>query len=185
MLKSILNILQLERIHFHDFMLDVHSTLRNHQHKADPLSAVADDIANKTKVLCLDELFVTDVADAMILHRLFSRLWDRGLVLVATSNRHPDALYEGGLQRSLFLPFIERLKTACHLHDMSSTTDYRRLAQHQQGLYFVGTEREKELEERFKELANENPIVSVKIPVAMGRYLEMPKVGTYVLLFVF
>lgn len=65
--------------------------------------------------------------------RLFGRLWDRGLVLVATSNRAPDALYEGGLQRHLFLPFIARLKTACMAHDMASTVDYRRLAHHANG----------------------------------------------------
>ncbi len=91
-------------------MLEVHSRLQTHAHESDPLTAVANDISRKTKVLCLDELFVTDVADAMILHRLFGRLWDNGLVLVATSNRRPDTLYEGGLQRQLFLPFIARLK---------------------------------------------------------------------------
>ena len=71
---------------------------------------VADHISRECAVLCLDEFFVTDVADASILSRLFGRLFENGLVLVATSNRKPDALYEGGLQRDLFLPFIEKLK---------------------------------------------------------------------------
>lgn len=76
----------------------------------DPLVEVADDISKGCRVLALDEFFVTDVADAMVLHRLFDRLWDNGLVLIATSNRAPDDLYEGGLQRDSFLPFIDRLK---------------------------------------------------------------------------
>ena len=76
----------------------------------DPLVQVADAVARESKVLCLDEFFVNDVADAAILNRLFSRLWENGLVLVSTSNRQPDSLYEGGLQRNLFLPFIDKLK---------------------------------------------------------------------------
>lgn len=96
-------------------MLDIHSRLRHTTGELDPLKHVADDVAQGIKVLALDELFVTDVADAMILHRLFGRLWDNGLVLVATSNRAPDALYENGLQRQLFLPFIARLKVRTRL----------------------------------------------------------------------
>ena len=102
--------LQLKRTHFHDFMLEVHSSLKKFHSSQDPLVQVADAVAREWKVLCLDEFFVNDVADAAILNRLFSRLWENGLVLVSTSNRAPDALYEGGLQRHLFLPFIEKLK---------------------------------------------------------------------------
>jgi peroxisome-assembly ATPase len=98
---------------------------------------VADSIASHTRVLCLDELFVNDIADAVILHRLFARLFDRGFVLVATSNRQPDKLYENGLQRQLFVPFIQRLKQECIVHDMESSTDYRQLATRTVGVYFV------------------------------------------------
>ncbi len=94
-------------------MLDVHSSLKKYHSHQDPLVQVADSVARESKVLCLDEFFVNDVADAAILNRLFSRLWENGLVLVSTSNRAPDALYENGLQRNLFLPFIEKLKVCC------------------------------------------------------------------------
>ncbi|KAH7624102.1 hypothetical protein Ndes2526B_g01357 [Nannochloris sp. 'desiccata'] len=176
---------KLERTHFHDFMLDVHSRLRAHQSTPDPLSLVATEIASSCRVLCLDEFFVTDVADAMILHRLFARLWEQDLVLVATSNRHPDALYDGGLQRALFLPFISKLKRACVVHDMASPTDYRKLAHHRGGLYFTSEDRENELQERFLELANNNSIVPQLIEVAMGRTLEMPRTGGCITQFTF
>jgi hypothetical protein len=103
----------------------------------DPLKKVADTIVSRYHVLCLDELLVSDVADAMILNRLFARLFDQGLTLVATSNREPSKLYEGGLQRPLFVPFIHRIERECIVHSMDSTTDYRLLATRTVGSYFV------------------------------------------------
>ena len=147
------------RVHFHDFMLDVHARLRARSRVSDPLRAVAADLApgpaSSPSVLCLDELFVHDVADAAILSRLFTCLWERGLVLVATSNRAPDALYENGLQRVLFLPFIAALKRRCVVHDMCSPVDYRKLAHAHRGLWFARPdwpEPDAELEARFREV---------------------------------
>ncbi|EFJ47611.1 hypothetical protein VOLCADRAFT_61252, partial [Volvox carteri f. nagariensis] len=186
------------RTHFHDFMLEVHAALRRHSREADPLLTVADGIATRTRVLALDELFVTDVADAMILNRhvtLFGRLWDRGLVLVATSNRPPDDLYKGGLQRNLFMPFIHRIKVRCRCHDMNSTTDYRRLAQHQRGLYFSSPPSSSlysplgdPLLERFRELVSEAGVSPApgRVEVMMGRSLEVPlAAGGWVCMFSF
>ena len=79
--------MQLRRLHFHDFMLETHSMLRKFANQQDPLARVGEASAAKMKVLCLDELFVTDVADAAILSRLFGSMWDLGITLVATSNR--------------------------------------------------------------------------------------------------
>uniref|UniRef100_A0A1D1ZMP7 Lactation elevated protein 1 n=1 Tax=Auxenochlorella protothecoides TaxID=3075 RepID=A0A1D1ZMP7_AUXPR len=168
---------QVLRMHFHDFMIDVHTRLRQHQRTADPLRKIADEIVAQTKVLCLDELFVTDVADASILNRLFQRLWRNGLVLIATSNRHPDALYEGGLQRDLFLPFIAALKERCRAHDMESTTDYRMLATHSEGLYFLTPSRDDDLYRRFVELAAGQPARPESVQVAMGRELALTEVA--------
>ncbi|KXZ44587.1 hypothetical protein GPECTOR_65g205 [Gonium pectorale] len=134
------------------------------------------------------------------LGRLFGRLWDKGLVLVATSNRAPDELYKGGLQRNLFMPFIHRLKEACRPHDMESSTDYRRLAQHQQGLYFVappGATRGSApsaggqgagadpLGERFSELADGAEPGPTRVEVMMGRSLEVPVAAGKACLFAF
>ena len=153
-------------------MLDVHARLRARSRVSDPLRAVAADLTAAASssgpssssrsssptpsVLCLDELFVHDVADAVILSRLFACLWhERRLVLVATSNRAPDALYENGLQRVLFLPFIALLKQRCVVHDMCSPVDYRKLAHAHRGLWFARPDwpdPDAELEARFREV---------------------------------
>jgi peroxisome-assembly ATPase len=128
---------KIRRCHFHEFMLDVHERIHHQkkQHpKQDPLPSVAMSLAQEARILCLDEFQVTDIADAMILQRLFRMLWmdtyqhrkDIGMVVVATSNRGPDALYDGGLNRSLFVPFIATLQRHMHVVEMSGSKDYRR-----------------------------------------------------------
>ena len=115
------------RVHFHEFMLDVHHRIFVYKQKhprGDAISIIAQQLAQEAQLLCFDEFQVTDIADAMILKRLFLLLLlDWNVVVVATSNRPPDALYEGGINRSLFLPFIEILK---HTSDIISMEDSRK-----------------------------------------------------------
>lgn len=114
-----------QRSHFHRFMQSVHDELKKHKDRADPLELVANKIARKTRVLCFDELFVADIADAMILGNLFRGLFDRGVTLVATSNVPPDGLYKEGLQRARFLPAIRLLKENAQVVQMDGGADYR------------------------------------------------------------
>jgi len=121
------------RLHFHAFMAEVHA--RVHQARAaiadgrikgdDPIVPVAADIAAGARLLCFDEFSVTDIADAMILGRLFTRLFDGGLVLVATSNVVPDNLYRDGINRGHFLPFIRLLQERCEVVRLDAKEDYR------------------------------------------------------------
>ena len=119
------------RVHFHAFMLEVHARL--HAERSTPggsraaLERIGLELAVDAEVLCFDEMQVTDVADAMLARSLFDACWDAGLILVATSNRPPDDLYENGLNREYFLPFVERLKRQCRVVEMSNDTDHRRL----------------------------------------------------------
>ncbi|HSG60548.1 MAG TPA: cell division protein ZapE [Pseudomonadales bacterium] len=117
------------RVHFHEFMLDVHHRIFVYKQKYpldDAIPIIAQQLAQEAQLLCFDEFQVTDVADAMILKRLFLLLLDCNVVVVATSNRSPDALYQGGINRSLFLPFIDMLKHAFDIISMDdSTKDYR------------------------------------------------------------
>ncbi|MGH8175310.1 MAG: cell division protein ZapE [Steroidobacter sp.] len=114
-----------QRSHFHRFMQFVHDDLKKHKDRADPLELVAEKVAHRTRVLCFDELFVADIADAMLLASLFRGLFDRGVTLVATSNVRPDDLYKDGLQRARFLPAIRLLKEHTRIVHMDAGADYR------------------------------------------------------------
>ncbi|MDA5634477.1 MULTISPECIES: cell division protein ZapE [Rhizobium/Agrobacterium group] len=121
------------RCHFHEFMADVHNRVHAHRQKlkngetkqADPIPPVAAQLLAEAELLCFDEFTVTDIADAMILARLFSELFANGCTLVTTSNVVPDNLYKDGLNRGLFLPFVDLLKTYVDVVTLDSPTDYR------------------------------------------------------------
>lgn len=121
------------RCHFHEFMADVHGRIHAHRQKlkagetkeTDPVPPVAASLFAEAELLCFDEFSVTDIADAMILGRLFTELFRLGCVLVATSNVAPDNLYREGLNRSLFLPFLDLLKQYVQVVTLDSPTDYR------------------------------------------------------------
>ena len=121
------------RAHFHEFMADVHDRIHKHRQRlkagetkqADPVPPVAESLVQEARLLCFDEFSVTDIADAMILSRLFGELFQRGCILVATSNVEPDNLYKDGLNRGLFLPFVDLLKRHVEIVPLDSLTDYR------------------------------------------------------------
>jgi cell division protein ZapE len=115
------------RVHFHEFMLETHARLKTvrERHEGDPIEPVAEQIADEAKLLCFDEMQVTNPADAMILSRLFGKLLEQGVKVVTTSNRPPGDLYKGGLNRELFLPFIALIERRMLVVPVNGPTDYR------------------------------------------------------------
>ncbi len=161
------------RAHFNDFMADVHERINAHRQalkrgqtkQEDPIPPVAEALAQQAWVLCFDEFTVTDIADAMILSRLFSALFERGVVLIATSNVAPDNLYPNGLNRQLFMPFVSILKTRVDVINLDSRTDYRLEKLDRQPVYLtpLGAESDAKMDEAWKILTEGRRETSVTI----------------------
>ena len=176
------------RVHFHSFMLDVHDRIEHERraHTDEPVAKVAADLAAEVTLLCFDEFQVNDIADAMILERLFRALFDAGTVVVATSNRPPERLYENGLQRDRFLPFIALLGERLDKVELDSGRDYRLARMRGKKVYHWPNDESARaaLEAAFADLTDHAAGTSVTLTV-MARPLVVPRVGRDVAWFSF
>jgi cell division protein ZapE len=143
------------RLHFHEFMREVHRELHELKGTADPLDELGRRIARRYRLICFDEFHVADVTDAMILHRLLQAMFANRVSIVTTSNFHPDALYPNGLHRDRILPAIELLKANLEVINVDAGTDYRQLTLQQVSTYLtpLGEATEAEMEASFERLA--------------------------------
>jgi cell division protein ZapE len=156
------------RLHFHRFMNEVQLRLTELQGHKNPLDIVAKEFSERTRVLCFDEFFVNDIADAMILERLFTALFKHGLTLVTTSNIPPERLYLEGLHRARFLPAIALIKSCCDVFHVDSMQDYRLRELEKAGLYFtpLTNESQKKMEALFLVFAEGEEINNQPINIA-------------------
>lgn len=182
------------RVHFNDFMADIQDRINAHRQalkegkttENDPIPPVARDVIAQSRLLCFDEFSVTDIADAMILSRLFSALFAQGAILVATSNVKPSELYRDGLNRDLFLPFIDVLKTHTTVTALDSPPDYRQTKLDQLPVYHtpLGPETDAAMSAAFNQATSGLPITKRRIRV-MGRTISVEQEARNIARFTF
>jgi cell division protein ZapE len=176
------------RAHFHEFMAEVHERIAEARKTVpgDPIPQVAAAIAGKTALLCFDELHVTDIADAMILSRLFAALIEHRVVVVATSNVPPRDLYKGGLNRQLFLPFIDLIERHMDVAELPAARDYRLSKLAGRPLYFTPADAtaRAEMDRLWADLTGNTPGAPLTLEVK-GRKLVVPQAALGVARFTF
>ena len=155
------------RLHFHHFMQQIHDELAQLAGHRDPLLIVAQHFAQRARVLCLDEFYVEDITDAMILYRLLNALTDQGITLVFTSNLAPEELYRSGLQRERFLPAIQLIENNADVVELEGDTDHRLRKLKQAHTYFspLNTATERAIEQRFTELAPDTAAMNITLEI--------------------
>ncbi len=169
------------RLHFHDFMKEVHQRIlekRKIEKNKDTVLLVGQDLAKKAKLLCFDEMEVKDIADAMILSRLFEVMFAQGTILVTTSNQPPDGLYKDGLHKDRILPFIENLKLKTDVVEIPEGEDWRKrsLSGQKYWLNPVNKKNREKINEIFKTLSIGFEIISENVEVS-GRKINIPEVA--------
>jgi cell division protein ZapE len=176
------------RVHFHEFMSQTHDRIAaaRKQVTGDPIPAVASEIVRESRLLCFDELHVTDIADAMILGRLFKSMFEDGTVIVATSNARPRELYRNGLNRNLFVPFIAMIEERMEVVEMDSAEDYRlqKLAGRQ--LFFTPADAaaRRQMDSIFEDLTGRKTGETIELAVK-GRRVVVPQAADGVARFSF
>ena len=179
-----------QRHHFHAFMREVHGTIQERHRSSgdanDTIRFAAKALVDETDLLCLDEFHVTDIADAMILGRLFRQFLDLGTVMVATSNQHPRDLYQGGINRQLFCPFMDTLEKELDIIEVDAERDYRLAFLASTGTYIASHDGNAtaRLDEAFRHLAGGAEIAPLDIPL-QGRVLHVPRQARHVARFSF
>jgi cell division protein ZapE len=175
------------RVHFHAFMQDIHRRLHQaRRHSKDPLKEVAQAVAAEATLLCLDEMQIADIADAMIVGRLFEILFAQGTVVVTTSNLKPGDLYTDGLNRQLFLPFIRLIEEGLDVVTLDSPVDYRlgRVKGHETFIHPLGPEADRKLQELWERLTDTEKGEPRTLDV-LGRKLAVPQAARGAVRFTF